>query len=73
MCATHACPVADCGKVVDSAKLMCWGCWKRVPCTLQREVYRTWRSGGSSEYNAARQAAIQAVNSQRSSDELAQK
>lgn len=37
---------AKCGALAERTKLMCPGCWAKVPRDLQHEVYRTWRNYG---------------------------
>ena len=63
------CPTG-CGRRVADGMLMCKPCWRRVPGSLQRDVYNTWRKVEAGKgpdvthlrkYRAARDAAIQAV------------
>lgn len=43
MPATEPCPVG-CGRARRDGHLMCGSCWRRVPASAQREVYRSWRA-----------------------------
>lgn len=65
---------AVCGKPIGISFLMCGSHWRSVPRQLQIDVYRTWgrmqrmRGAGKAlalqicnDYDAARQAAIDAV------------
>lgn len=69
---THPCEIPTCHNPVADGKLMCLPHWRKVPPSLQRDVYNTWRafngtSNASSRlsriraYRAARDAAIKAV------------
>jgi hypothetical protein len=61
----HTCPGGACTEDVPRNKLMCKGCWGKVPEPLQAAVYRAWDRGkgrGSAAHRAAIQAAIRSVN-----------
>jgi len=75
------CPCKDCPNDVKPGKLMCIQCWRSVPIALRAAVYETWRAyqaallaadekpddwpAARRAYNAARDAAIAAVDGAR--------
>ena len=61
---THKCPGPGCGAEVDSAQLMCPGCWYQVPKPVRRAVHIAWNRGagaGTPAHRAAVRLAVAAV------------
>ena len=63
----HPCPATGCARMLSHTILMCPAHWRMVPPAAQRLVVRAWRAwnagtGSMTDYLAARDAAIAAVN-----------
>jgi len=60
----HKCPIDGCTWKLPQHVLMCRGHWRRVPRSLQTQVYAAWNCGHpTSNYWEIRQKAIESVSS----------
>lgn len=58
---THKCPSPECIERLPYHILACKNHWYEVPPDLRSAVNRTWRSGDTVAYLAAREAAVIAM------------
>lgn len=71
----HTCHAEDCNVPVPPKLLMCLKHWRRVPRTIQREIWRHYRPGQevdkrpTPEYLAVMKRAIDAVAGREPSDQ----
>lgn len=68
----RVCPTG-CGRLVPSGRLVCPGCWRRIPEPLRRTVFLSWRvvrrcpgdQDAVAAWRAAAEAAIAAATAAR--------
>ena len=54
---THACP-GRCGVQVARALLSCKPCWRRLPASIRRKIWRTHTDGTTADHIKAVQEAL---------------